>query len=152
MGKSCLFESRPTTAATLKYMLLWLSCSVVFQQPLPICSLTLSTIPTSNYSPKLTPCIQSHYREVVRWRIFMEQKLRFWQSLGSTKLHKIPVQIDRRIGKLKVFTTWICASQIFWILFKTVHCQGPCNLRSCISRPYCTHILKKVNACTLFQL
>ena len=101
MGKSCLFESRPTTAATLKYMLLWLSCSVVFQQPLPICSLTLSTIPTSNYSPKLTPCIQSHYREVVRWRIFMEQKLRFWQSLGSTKLHKIPVQIDRRIIFLK---------------------------------------------------
>ena len=26
----------------------------------------------------------------------------------------------------------------FWTLFKTVHCQGPCILRPCISRPYCT--------------
>ena len=25
----------------------------------------------------------------------------------------------------------------FWILFKNVHCQGPCILRPCISRPYC---------------
>ena len=33
---------------------------------------------------------QSHYREVMRWEILMEQKLRFWQSapaqnLGSTE-------------------------------------------------------------------
>ena len=53
--------------------------------PLPICSLTLTSIPTSNYSPRLTPCIQSHYREVTRWKILMEQKLRFWLSLGSTE-------------------------------------------------------------------
>ena len=26
----------------------------------------------------------------------------------------------------------------FWTLFKNVHCQGPCSLRPCISRPYCT--------------
>ena len=25
----------------------------------------------------------------------------------------------------------------FWTLFKNVHCQGPCILRPCISRPYC---------------
>ena len=56
-----------------------------FKTYLPICSLTLSSIPTSNYSPKLAPCIQSHYREVTRWKIFMEQKLRFWLSLGSTE-------------------------------------------------------------------
>ena len=41
---------------------------------------------------KLNSCRgnQSHYREVLRWEIFMEQKLRFWQSepaqiLGSTE-------------------------------------------------------------------
>ena len=28
----------------------------------------------------------------------------------------------------------------FWILFKNVHCQGPCILRPCISRPYCMQI------------
>ena len=26
----------------------------------------------------------------------------------------------------------------FWTQFKIVHCQGPCSLRPCISRPYCT--------------
>ena len=25
----------------------------------------------------------------------------------------------------------------FWTLLKNVHCQGPCILRPCISRPYC---------------
>jgi hypothetical protein len=25
----------------------------------------------------------------------------------------------------------------FWTLFKNMHCQGPCILRPCISRPYC---------------
>ena len=25
----------------------------------------------------------------------------------------------------------------FWTQFKNVHLQGPCSLRSCISRPYC---------------
>ena len=25
----------------------------------------------------------------------------------------------------------------FWTQFKIVHCQGPCSLRPCISRPYC---------------
>ena len=29
----------------------------------------------------------------------------------------------------------------FWILFKDVHCQGPCILRPCISRPYCIKIV-----------
>ena len=37
----------------------------------------------------------------------------------------------------------------FWILFKNVHCQGPCSLRPCISRPYCTlyvyHLTFKVS-------
>ena len=28
----------------------------------------------------------------------------------------------------------------FWTLLKNVHCQGPCSLRPCISRPYCTWI------------
>ena len=28
--------------------------------------------------------------------------------------------------------------KFFWTLFKNVHCQGPCILRPCISRPYCT--------------
>ena len=27
----------------------------------------------------------------------------------------------------------------FWTLFKNVHCQGPCILRPCISRPYCSN-------------
>ena len=26
----------------------------------------------------------------------------------------------------------------FWTQFKNVHLQGPCSLRPCISRPYCT--------------
>jgi hypothetical protein len=26
----------------------------------------------------------------------------------------------------------------FWTQFKNLHCQGPCSLRPCISRPYCT--------------
>ena len=26
----------------------------------------------------------------------------------------------------------------FWTLFKNVHLQGPCSLRPCISRPYCS--------------
>ena len=39
--------------------------------------------------------------------------------------------------RVKVFTTWIHASQIFWTLFKNVHCQVPCSLRPCISRPCC---------------
>ena len=30
--------------------------------------------------------------------------------------------------------------KFFWTLFKNVHCQGPCNLRPCISRPYCTYL------------
>ena len=28
----------------------------------------------------------------------------------------------------------------FWTQFKNVHLQGPCSLRPCISRPYCTYI------------
>ena len=28
----------------------------------------------------------------------------------------------------------------FWTLFKNVHCQGPCILRPCISRPYCSKV------------
>ena len=27
--------------------------------------------------------------------------------------------------------------RFFWILFKNIHCQGPCWLRLCILRPYC---------------
>ena len=30
----------------------------------------------------------------------------------------------------------------FWTLFKNVHCQGPCSLRPCISRPYCSDLLE----------
>ena len=30
--------------------------------------------------------------------------------------------------------------KVFWTLFKNVHCQGPCSLRPCISRPYCNCI------------
>ena len=30
----------------------------------------------------------------------------------------------------------------FWTLFKNMHCQSPCILRPCISRPYC-----KTNSC-----
>ena len=26
----------------------------------------------------------------------------------------------------------------FWTQFKIMHCQGPCSLRPCVSRPYCT--------------
>ena len=37
---------------------------------LPMCSLTLSSILTANYSPKLTPCIQSHCKEVTQGAIF----------------------------------------------------------------------------------
>ena len=28
--------------------------------------------------------------------------------------------------------------KLFWTQFKNVHLQGPCSLRPCISRPYCT--------------
>ena len=28
--------------------------------------------------------------------------------------------------------------KFFWTLVKNVHCQGPCSLRPCISRPYCS--------------
>ena len=31
----------------------------------------------------------------------------------------------------------------FWTLFKNEHCQGPCILRLCISRPYCTWLRKR---------
>ena len=31
----------------------------------------------------LIPCMQSHYREVLRWEIFMEQELRFGLDLGQ---------------------------------------------------------------------
>ena len=27
----------------------------------------------------------------------------------------------------------------FWTQFEIVYCQGPCSLRLCISRPYCTY-------------
>ena len=27
--------------------------------------------------------------------------------------------------------------KVFWILFKNLHCRGPCSLMLCISRPYC---------------
>ncbi len=30
--------------------------------------------------------------------------------------------------------------KFFWTLFKIVHCRGPCSLRPCISRPYCTYL------------
>ena len=30
----------------------------------------------------------------------------------------------------------------FWTQFKIVHCQGPCSLRLCISRPYCISEIK----------
>ena len=32
--------------------------------------------------------LQSHYREVPRWEIFMEQELRFWLDLGRLGLVK----------------------------------------------------------------
>ena len=28
--------------------------------------------------------------------------------------------------------------KFFWTQFKIVHCRGPCSLRPCISRPYCS--------------
>ena len=42
----------------------------------------------------------------------------------------------------------------FWTLFKNVHCQGPCILRPCISRPYCRYniILKLEFDCLFFNL
>ena len=45
------------------------------------------------------------------------------------------------------------ASQIFLDPIQNVHCQGPCSLRPCISRPYCilsntTLIQNAVKLCT----
>ena len=40
----------------------------------------------------------------------------------------------------------------FWTLFKNVHCQGPCILRPCISRPYCiNHGHEKKIFCVFFS-
>ena len=40
--------------------------------------------------------------------------------------------------------------KVFWTLFKNVHCQGPCSLRPCISRPYC--IIKIEHLCVYISL
>ena len=37
--------------------------------------------------------------------------------------------------QLKYFWTQL---KYFWTQFKNVHLQGPCSLRPCISRPYCS--------------
>ena len=34
-------------------------------------------------------------------------------------------------------------SQIFWSLFKNLHCHGRCTLRPCISMPYCSFKVSK---------
>ena len=44
------------------------------------------------------------------------------------------VYLKRKISKNELL-------KYFWTQFKIVHCQGPCSLRPCISRPYCNFFI-----------
>ena len=42
--------------------------------------------------------------------------------------------------------------KFFWTQFKNVHLGGPCSLRPCISRPYCTYLQGVFNLCNFHAL
>ena len=42
--------------------------------------------------------------------------------------------------------------KFFWTLFKNMHCQGPCSLRPCISRPYCNAPVECLNCFYIYTV
>ena len=55
----------------------------------------------------------------------------FWYLIGQR-------QDDQKIVLLKVSLHKFVHLKYFWTQFKNMHLQGPCSLRPCISRPYCS--------------
>jgi hypothetical protein len=76
------------------------------QEILFVCHLTLKTPQYGGYS-------QSHYREVPRWEIFMEQELRFGLELG-------------RLSVLKKKRVWADYEQLLRVVFSFFQGQKKC--------------------------
>ena len=63
----------------------------------------------------------------------------FLKAEKSTQFEKMKFRAKScKIVQLKWKWSKNVHLKVFWTLFKNVHCRGPCSLRPCISRPYCT--------------
>ena len=75
------------------------------------------------------------YSRALRCTFFGE-----WKNSCSSKFLQLELlgKIIKKSCSLKFSLHKFVHLKIFWTLFKNVHCQGPCSLRSCISRTYCS--------------
>ena len=59
-------------------------------------------------------------------------------SCNLSYLNKAKARLNiKKLCSLRLALHKFVHLKFFWTLFKNVHCQGPCSLRPCISRPYC---------------
>ena len=79
--------------------------------------------------------------------LFLSKALRctfFWENLCSSKfvqlelLNKAKARSWKKPCSIRFSLHKSMYFKVFWTQLETVHLQGPCSLRPCSSRPYCT--------------